>query len=87
MPYHILEADLTIQYWPHSHALTQIIVGRKLEEDNRLLSKNQQGYTVKLNYWQKRPQLISLESSKVKWPPSIHRISNMILHIVGGQES
>ena len=42
--------------------------------------------TLQLEVWQERPELISLELSKVQWKPSIHLLTRSYLHITGGDQ-
>ena len=60
------------------------MLGNK-KEDEKILTGGKEGYTMKVEIWNKRASLASIEESKVKWMPSVHPLNkDYILHVTGG---
>ena len=38
---------------------------------------------MNLSLWDVKPEIVSLSKSKVEWKPSVHRLRNAILNIIG----
>ena len=85
IPFHFSAANINLHQWPTVIQTSQIILGNR-GKDLKLLSKNEQGFTLKIDIWNKKSQLIAYEVSQTWWSSSVHRLKNHIVHIISSSQ-